>query len=215
MNKIMNVSTAQAEVFRLMANDRGITSGAFRSALDDGRVGKFLDTLKVDLAKLIPAISFSHLIVSVCFDPGCGWREMIQTCCPLTSPDSAVWDMDVLCPPTWTEKIGEEVILINSANKFDLFSAHAWAKSMQLKDTTPREVFAIGKEYPELHKRLRLDSMRIVATRKPNFGDDCLRCYVEYDGRGLRAGCGNMNRIDDLPELTNLDISRDWFAFRA
>ncbi len=54
MSKKMLVSSNQTDAVRDMANAKGVTRAQFQAAQDDGRIARFLDTLKVDPTALTP-----------------------------------------------------------------------------------------------------------------------------------------------------------------
>ena len=111
-----------------------------------------------------------------------------------------------LYPPTGTEEIEEDLIMINyprGDGNWD--KALAWAQGAGLKNTVPREVFAIGKQHPKLHEQLGVNPMYAVATTECAFGGDRRACCVWWN---------DAEREARLYWLSLFDDAFDGFVFR-
>lgn len=205
MSKKMLVSSNQTDAVRDMANAKGVTRAQFQAAQDDGRIARFLDTLKVDPTALTPPPGVRLHTVRIRFKPDREWQESINAAGPNTPSDYNVRKVGDQYPPTGTEEIEEDLILLNFPNGDGFDAALAWAKSKQLENTVPREVFAIGEQHPKLHEELGQNPMYVAATKECTFGGDRGACCVWWDGseRGV-----------DLDWVSGFDNSSDWFAFR-
>lgn len=205
MGKIKLVTSNQANAVKDMANAKGLSRAQFQAAQDDGRIGRFLDTLKVDSTALTPPPGARLHTVRIRFKPDREWQESINAAGPNTPSDYNVRKVGDQYPPTGTEAIEEDLILLNFSNGDGFDAALAWAKSKQLENTVPREVFAIGEQHPKLHKELGQNPMYVAATKECTFVGDRFACYVWWD---------DSEREADLSLVENFDSSNDWFAFR-
>lgn len=205
MSKKTLVTSNQTDAVRDMANAKGVTRAQFQVAQDDGRIARFLDTLKVDPTALTPPPGARLHTVHIRFKPDREWQESINTAGPNTPSDYNVRKVGDQYPATGTEEIEEDLILLNFPNGDSFDKALAWAKSQHLENTVPREVFAIGEQHPKLHDVLGQNPMYVVATKECTFEGDRSACYVWWFG-SLREA--------DLSWVRYFDHSSDWFAFR-
>jgi len=211
MSKKLLVTPGQTNAVRDMANAKGVTRAEFQAAQDDGRIARFLDTLKVDvknidLATLTPPPGARLHTVRISFKPDREWQEAINAAGPNTPSDYNVRKVGDQYPPTGTEEIEEDLILLNFPKGDGFFDrALAWAASKQLQNTVPREVFAIGEQHPKLYEKLGQNSMYVAATKECTFGGDRCACYVWWN---------DSKRGANLRWVGNFGSSRDWFAFR-
>lgn len=205
MSKNTLVTSNQTDAVRNMANAKGITRVQFQAAQDDGRIGRFLDTLKVDPTELTPPPGARLHTVRIRFKPDREWQEAINAAGPNTPDNYNVRKVGDQYLPTGTEEIEEYLILLNFPNGDGFDVAHVWAQSKQLEDTLPREVFAIGEHHPKLHEELGQNPMYVAATKECTFEGFRNACCVWWlDSR----------REAYLDWVGNFDVSRDWFAFR-
>ena len=138
------------------------------------------------------------------FNPNREWQEALIAGGPQTPNDYNVRKVGDQYPPTGTEEIEEDIILLNFLNGDSFDKALAWAQSKQLENTVPREVFAIGEQHPKLHEGLE-NPMYIVATEGCVFGGDRCACYVWWIGLARGA---YLNSVE-------IFVGRcAWFAFR-
>jgi len=205
MSKNTLVTSNQTDAVRDMANAKGVTRAQFQVAQDDGRFARFLDTLKVDLTALKPPPGARLHTVRIRFKPDREWQEAVNAAGPNTPSDYNVRKVADQYPPSGTEEIEEDLILLNFPKGDGFDAARAWARSKQLEDTVPREVFAIGEQHPKLHEELGQNPMYVAATKECTFEGDRGACYVWWDDSGRGA---------DLYWVENFGSSYDWFAFR-
>jgi len=210
MSKNTLVTSNQTDAVRNMANAKGVTRAQFQAAQDDGRIARFLDTLKVDvnnvdLATLTSPPGARLHIVRIRFKPDREWQEAINAAGPNTPDNYNVRKVGDQYPPTGTEEIEEDLILLNFPNGDGFDKARAWAQSKQLEDTVPREVFVIGEQHPKLHEELGQNPMYVVATKECTFGGYRCACDVWWLVSFRKAYLGWVRYFD---------YSGVWFAFR-
>lgn len=201
----MLVTSNQTDAVRDMANAKRVTRAQFTAAMDDGRIARFLDTLKVDPTALTPPPGARLHTVRIRFKPDREWQEAINAAGPNTPSDYNVRKVGDQYPPTGTEEIEEDLILLNFPNGDGFDAALAWAKSKQLENTVPREVFAIGEQHPKLHIELGQNPMYVAATKECTFEGHRGACYVWWDD--LKRGA-YLGRVEDF------SYGGGWFAFR-
>lgn len=210
MSKKMLVTSNQTDAVRDMANAKGVTRVQFQMAQDDGRIARFLDNLKVDVnnvgfATLTPPPCALLHTVHIRFKPDREWQEAVNAAGPNTPGNYNVRNVGYQYPPVGTGEIEEDLILLNFPNSDGFDKARAWAQSKQLEDTDPREVFAVGGQYPRLHKRFEQNPMYVVATKECVFGGIRYACCVWWD---------DLEREVNLNWIRNFNSSLAWFAFR-
>ena len=205
MSKNTLVTSNQTDTVRDMANAKRVTRAQFTAAMDDGRIARFLDTLKIDPTELTPPPGARLHTVRIRFKPDREWQESIDAAGPNTPSDYNVRKVGDQYPPTGTEEIEEDLILLNFPNGDGFDAALAWAKSKQLENTVPREVFVIGEQHPKLHEELGQNLMHVAATKECTFGGNRYACYVWWFDSERKAS---------LLWVLHFDNSCDWFAFR-
>lgn len=134
------------------------------------------------------------------------WQEAVNAAGPNTPSDYNVRKVGGLYVPTGTGEEEQKHILLNYPNgdgSWDI--ALSWAESKGLKKTVPREVFAIGKQHPGLHRALGVNPMYMVATTECTFGGRRRACCVWWSDSGREA---------DLPWVRDFGLACDWFSFR-
>lgn len=206
MSKKTLVTSNQTNAVLAMANAKKVTRAQFQAALDDGSMGRFLDGLKLDPKTLTPPDGARLHTVRVKVKLDCPWQEAIDIAGPNTPADYNVRKVADLYPPTGTEEVEEDIILLNfpqGDGNWD--KALAWARGAGLKNTVPREVFPIGKQHPKLRTTLGVNPMYVVATTACIFGGNRYACYVWLGGSEREAR---------LHWLSFFDDSGVWFAFR-
>ncbi len=199
------VTSNQTDAVRNMANAKGVTRAQFQAAQDDGRIARFLDTLKVDPAAFTPPPGARLHTVRIRFKPNREWLEAVNAAGPNTPSDYNVGKVGDQYPSTGTEEIEEYLILLNFPNGDGFDAARAWAQSKQLEDTVPHEVFAIGEQHPKLQEVLGQNPMYVVATKECSFEGLRGACFVWW----LGSKCGA-----SLRWVGGFDRSSGWFAFR-
>lgn len=205
MSKKLLVTSNQANAVKDMANAKGVSRSQFQAAQDDGRFAKFLDTLKIDPTALILPPGARIHTVRIRFKPDREWQEAITAGGSDTPDNFNVRKVGGLYPPTSTGEIEEDLLLLNySAGDGNWDKALAWAKSQKLRNTVPRQVFAIGEQHPKLHEQLGQNPMYIAATEECTFEGNRDACYVWWRGSKREAR---------LRGVGNFAYSCDWFAF--
>ncbi|OHA27004.1 MAG: hypothetical protein A3C06_04545 [Candidatus Taylorbacteria bacterium RIFCSPHIGHO2_02_FULL_46_13] len=206
MSKNTLVTSNQTDAVRDMANAKGVTRAQFQSAQDDGRIARFLDSLRGDSC-VIPAPSGACIhTVRIRFKPDSGWQEAVNAAGPNTPSEYNIRKVGDQYPPTGTEEIEEDLILLNyPKGDGNWNTVHAWAVTQNLTKTVPREVFALGEQHPKLHEVLGQNPMYAVATTECSFGGGRGACYVWWVGSGRGAG---------LVWVDNFGDASGWFVFR-
>lgn len=205
MSKNTLVTSNQTDAVRDMANAKRVTRAQFTAAMDDGRIGRFLDTLKVDPTAITPPPGARLHTVRIRFKPDLKWQEAINAAGPNTPSDYNVRKVGDQYPPTGTEEIEEDLVLLNFPNGDGFDAALTWAASKQLENTVPREVFVIGEQHPKLHEELEQNPMYVAATKECTFGGSRRACVAWWNDSGRKAYLG---------WVENFGSSYGWFAFR-
>jgi hypothetical protein len=131
------------------------------------------------------------------------WKQTIKSSSPDTYDDSSIYKVEDLYPK---EKVEErELVLINYSKDGNWKKALEYAKENDLEFTTPKDILALQKQYPELNKDSDVENMYVVETTGCSFGGDALACYVSWDGVERKSGLYWRGDFGD---------GGDWFAFR-
>jgi len=196
------VTVSQMECGRKIANEKKVGSRNFQRSIDDGRFAAFLEGLKNPIP---PAGCRMHILrATVILDQP--WNEAVNAAGPDTPANYNVRKVGDLYIPTGAGAKEEEYILLNypdGTGNWD--KALVWARQEELKQTVPREAFAIGKENPTLHNTLGLNPMYVVATTECTFEDGRRACDVWW---------GDAEREADLDWVGLFDGQDGWFLFR-
>ena len=198
------VTLNQAKAVMNMANEKGVGRGLFQEALDDGSIARFLDDLKQGLGGLVPPPGARLHVVRARVKHGREWQEAVDAAGPNTPSHYNVRKVADLYPPVNTEETEKNYVLLNFPNGDGYDKALAWAQSVGLKPTVPREVFAIGEHNPDLHQTLACNPMYVVATTECTFGGYRRACYVWWIGSKRGA---------HLDWVSDFGSSNDWFSF--
>jgi hypothetical protein len=203
------VTTAQTDGLCKVANEKKIGRALFQEAIDNGSFAKFLDSLKVpakDVTEIRPPEGARIHTVRVKVKHDRPWQEAIDAAGPDTPNDYNVRKVGDLYAPASTEEVEEDLILLNfPKGNGNWDKALAWAQSVGLKNTVPREAFAIGEQHSELHRTLGQNPLYVVATTECTFEGDRRACNVWWDDSGREARLGWVGFFGN---------SSDWFAFR-
>jgi hypothetical protein len=218
------VTTAQLEQVRKMAKEKGIHLPLFQQALDNGSVGRFLDSIKADEATEYVPLSDArieeltalatkvgariHVLRRVRVKHNREWQEAVNLAGPNTPDHYNVRKSEVSgqYQPTSNKEIETDIVLLNySKGDGNWDKGTAWGKEARLNATNPREVFAIGEQKPDLHTILGQNPMYAVAPTECTFGGGRSACYVWWYGCLREAA---------LPWVSNFRGARAWFAFR-
>lgn len=205
MSKKMLVTSNQTDSVRSMANAKGVTRDQFQKALDDGTIARFLDSLKTGTAGITPPQEGRIHAVRVKVKLDRPWQEAVNAGGPNTPSDYNVRKVGDQYPPTRTEEVEEELVMINYPKGDGYDKAVAWAKTQGLENTVPREVFAIGEQHPNLHIELGQDPMYAVATTECSFGGNRYACSVWWVGSDRGAF---------LLWVRGFVFAHVWFVFR-
>lgn len=223
MNKYKTITTAQTENLRKVANDKKVGRAMFQTALDNGSFARFLDSLKegeatqyvplsdariAELTEKAEAVGARiHVLRRVRVQQDREWQEAINLAGPNTPSSYNVRKPEISSQyqPTSKAIVEKDIVLLNypkSDGNWD--KAFAWGKDAVLKNTNPREVFAVGEQHPTLHNTLGQNPMYVVAPTECTFGGDRGACCGWWYGSGREAR---------LRWVGDFDSSRGWFAF--
>lgn len=198
------VTLNQVRSVQQMANEKRVGRVRFQKALDDGRAASFLDDLKSD--EILPPEGTRIHILRVKVKLDQPWQEAVNAAGPDTPSHYNVRKVgDLYVPTGFGEEEQEHVLLNFPAGDGSWDKALMWAETKGLKRTVPREVFAIGKQYPELHRTLGINSLYIVSTKECTFEGDRRACCVWWSDAG-REAC--------LFWVSDFGGAGAWFAFR-
>jgi hypothetical protein len=196
------VTRAQGGEVVGQANAKGISRERFQQALSDGSVSRFLDSL----LSIAPPEGARNHVIKVRVNQEREWQEAVNAAGPDTPADYNVRKVGGQYPPAGKGIVEEELILLNfPTGGGDWYKATAWAEAQGLKQTNPRQVFAIGEQHQKLHKQLGQNPMYVVSTADCSFEGRRSACYVWWDGSRRKAS---------LYWVGSFDSANDWFAFR-
>ncbi|MCE9628823.1 MAG: hypothetical protein K8Q91_02385 [Candidatus Vogelbacteria bacterium] len=146
---------------------------------------------------------------------GRDWKEAISAgFLPHKRINGEVQKVGDLYLPTSTEEIQGDYIILNflpGCGSWD--RALVWAQSVGLKMTVPREVFAIGEQYPGLERTLGQNPLYLVATTDCIFGGRRKACFVWW-GRYRFFFWSIGRRVVGLRPTIDFDHNCAWFLFR-
>ena len=218
------VTTAQLEQVRKMAKEKGVYLSLFQQALDNGSVGRFLDSIKADEATEYVPLSDArieeltalatkagariHVIRRIRVKQNREWQEAVNLAGPNTPSHYNVRKSQVSAQyqPTANKEVEMDIVLLNySKGDGNWDKGTAWGKEAKLNATNPREVFAIGEQKPDLHTILGQNPMYVVAPIECSFGGNRDACYVWWN---------DSEREASLPWVSYFNDAYDWFAFR-
>ena len=190
-----NVTVAQGDRIRQMANQKGLNRNVFQdNFIDGGLCAIALDAAKSgSRLKLIPPINVPNNwggrihVVEVEVDESRLWSDAVMAAGPNTPSYYNVHKVADHYPPTGKGRHKVKMVLVSLEGGGDFAKAVAWAEQYDLKRTTPRQVFAIGKNFPKLHQELGMDPMYVVASKECTFEGDQRVCDVWWFGSGRKA----------------------------
>lgn len=212
MAKKMDVTIPQAMSLRAMGNDKGVSRVRFQTAMDNGQASLFLDAVKAGRKiTLLPEFvvpeggRIHEVTVSVILDEE--WQLAITSACPNTPDNCNVRKVGNQYRPSGKGTKNAKMVFVNfgpnGGGSWDL--AIAWAAQYpQLKRSVPRQVFAISKHKPGLHRELGFNPMYVVATTECVFEGGRRACDVWWDDTGRKASLG---------WVSDFTGALDWFAF--
>ena len=129
----------------------------------------------------LPALALHT--VRIRFKPDREWQESINAAGPNTPSDYNVRSVGGEYPPTGTEEIEEDLILLNFPNSDGFDAALAWAKSKQLENTVPRKCSPSESNIPSFMRSS--DRIRCMSQQQRN---------VPLGASAARAVSGGMTR---------------------
>lgn len=159
--------------------------------------------IKNELRHSIPPNSQIHF-VDITYDPSCEWVDVLRGTDTRKQNYREVIKIGSQFPPGEQKNINETIALIRYFRLSAMCDARDWALSHGLQETTPREVFAIGKQYPNINTDLGQELTCVVATKTCIFLGYTGACYFWRTCDELRMGVGL------LPVFST---DEHWFSF--
>lgn len=211
MAKKADVTIPQAMSLRAMGNDKGVGRVRFQAAMDNGQASLFLDAVKA--GRKITLLSefvapeggrIHELTIPVVLDEE--WQAAITAGGPDTPDNYNVRKVGDQYRPSGKGTKKSRMILVNfGPNGGSWDRAIAWAAQYpQLKRSVPRQVFAISKHKPDLHRELGFNPMYVVATTECSFEGCQQACYAWWFDALREAYLFWVSRFTDAD---------GWFAF--
>jgi hypothetical protein len=142
--------------------------------------------------------------LSVTYNPGCKWIEALDGTDKTKQNYTELLKVEDQFPPGEPKNINETIVLIRYFRCGSLHVARTWAEPHGLQKTTPREVFAVGKQYPRLNADLGQELTCVVATKVFKFQGYSGACFCWRTCDELRMGVGF---------LTDFDTDEHWYSF--
>ncbi|OGN34297.1 MAG: hypothetical protein A3I39_00985 [Candidatus Yanofskybacteria bacterium RIFCSPLOWO2_02_FULL_47_9b] len=193
-----DVTVAQAMNARQMANKKGVGASRWQKALDEkiGGFSTFLDAVRsgrrivVESDLVVPEGGRIVELPGLRVNQGQEWQAAINAAGPNTPENYNARKVGDLYLPTSTGIKKKDFVLLNFGPKGGSWErALAWGcQYPQLKRSVPRDVFAVGKAKPELHRELGMDPMYLVATTECAFDGGQRACGVWWGGAVREAG---------------------------
>lgn len=209
--KYVPVTIGQVMCVRKIANEKRVGCVRFQKALNDGSFRRFLESRNVEPMDIKAPKGARVHILEVEVEQDRKWQAALNAAGPDTPKDYSVRQVGDQYPPVGKGKVKEKLILLNFPNGDGNWDkAIAWAKAKCLKRTHPREIFAIGEQYPKLHRQLGetwryMNLVYVVATTDIFFDGDRHACYVRWFGS---------ERIVVLRWVKCFSNADAWFVFR-
>jgi len=207
--KKADVTTAQGQELRRMANSKGISRQQFQT------------TLRTVFPRILDAIGSGKRVVAVDYPswgnavfvddvPVClhrDWSEAINETGSDTPDSHIVHRMGHLYPPTGWGVIRANFVLVS--NQYScLWMALDWAKQYGLSPASPRHVFALARHKPNLHhEMLKIDPAYVASPIEQEFWNLDRLCGVWFHGGSRRADAKSSGYSHGA------DGAHDWLAF--
>ncbi len=222
MTKYIPVTVAQVEGLRKVANDKKVGLALFQKALDNGSFARYLDSLKADeqmeytplsdkriaeLTKMATSVGARICVLRrVRVQQDRDWQDSINLVGPSTPMNYNVRKPEVSAQYQSVSKktVEKDIVLLNYLKGGDWNKATMWGQSTFLKAANPREVFAVGEQYPTLNKTLGQDLMCLVAPIECTFFGNRRACFVWWLDSDRKADLSHVNSFYD---------TYAWFAF--
>ncbi len=162
------------------------------------------NSIKDRLRLSIPKGAQIHFL-DITYNPGCEWVEALSGTDVNKQNYPEVLKIGSQFPPVkGSGSISGTIAMISYFSTSGMDRACTWAKSHGLQETTPREVFVIGKSYPKIYADLGQELTCVVATKKCKFLGYSGACYCWRTCDELRMGVGF---------LTDFDTEEHWYSF--
>ncbi len=161
------------------------------------------NSIKDRLRLSIPKGAQIHFL-NITYNPGCEWIEALSGTDIKKQNYPEVLKIGSQFPPSEQKNISETIALIRYFRLGTMHVACDWARPHGLQETTPREVFVIGKSYPKIYADLGQELTCVVATKKCKFLGYDGACYCWRTCDELRMGVGL------LPDFST---EEHWFSF--
>lgn len=203
-----SVTVSQMEDVRKMANEKGIGKQQFQIAIRNGAVSHFLNGLKSDDMKILPPRGgrIHQLSVAVKLDQS--WESSVNEAGPYCESDNEIWKLGDEFPPEGKGLATIHLMLLNYPRGSGFMEqASEWAEKNHLYVTKPREVFAVGKQHPNLNKVLNCREMILKSTSGIHVATTGFDWWCCVQWEGLRRGATLDNEVSHCSDLT-------WYAYR-
>ncbi len=165
------ITTAQLEHVRNIGDAKGVTKDEFQFGIDGGVFAAALDEAKTRYANgglLVPDGGRIHLLSGILVREDEDWKEALTAAGPETPENYVIRRVGHLYPTSGRGDIRKDFVLLNRPG-WSLDQFLVWGKANQLKGTSARDVFAVGREKPGLNAELRMDPMWVHATDAKSF----------------------------------------------
>lgn len=177
----------------------GISRDAVTSLIDDG---SFATMMRNRMYRIrADEGNFRTFEISAMVNQGRDWTQALEAAVPDTPSDFGVRNVGNLYPATTDEEEEVNFVLLKGNSSWD--KALAWAKTKGLKQTNPRDMFAVAEQH-DLHQILGGRYLYVVATTECSFEGYSHAVYVDVDESSQHADLGKLEYLG----------SNDWFLFR-
>ncbi len=142
--------------------------------------------------------------VNITYNPGCEWIEALSGTDKTKQNYPELLKVGDQFPPGEKKNISETIVLIRYFRLSSLHVATTWAVRHGLQMTTPREVFAIGKQFPRLNADLDQELTCVVASQTCKYRGYGGACFCWRTCDELRMGVGH---------ISDFDTDEHWYSF--
>jgi len=146
------------------------------------------------------------IIVTAVVDESRPWAEAVRAAGPDTGKDWDIWKVGDHYPAAsgGTRRLTQVILANWKDGVADGTVPLVWSKKQRLLPATPRTVFAIGEQYPDLHRLMGVDPMAVVSLLECTFNGESRIPNVWWNGAQRDADRGRVARGWD---------GDAWFAF--
>lgn len=152
--------------------------------LSDARIAELTEKAKAVGARI-------HVLRCVPIKQDCEWQQAVSLGAPNTPNYYNIWKPEVSSQyrPVSDGMVERDIVLLNYPINDDGYWSNilAWGKEVALKRTNPREVFAVGKQHPVLHREIDQVPMCVVALTEHVLRNGRYVCFVSWDDLGREA----------------------------